>query len=103
MPVFDAKHISSVWADAKWMDDQAVRMKVPFMAGSLLPVPYRSHARVVPMGSEIEYAVGFRGSRFMLPSPRLTVVGVKRKGKKPVAAGFEERPEPRYPHFAWID
>ena len=38
----------------------------------------------------------------MLPSARRTGVGVKLKGQKPVATGFEERPEPRYPHFAYL-
>ena len=49
-----------------------------------------------------EYADGFRGALFMLPGARLTGVGVKLKGQKPVATGFEERPEPRYPHFAFL-
>jgi len=188
VPVFNDKHISTVWEDAKWMYDRAVKLKVPFMAGSSLPVTYRSHALDVPMGSEIEsavgigygtfdsygfhalecyqaiverrknaekgvkwvrslegkdvwkavddgwvtadvmnavydaipktkkaireddkavlfqfeYADGFRGAQFMLPSARLTGVGVKLKGQKPVATGFEERPKPYYPHFAYL-
>ena len=188
VPVFNDKHISTVWADAKWMYDRAARLKVPFMAGSSLPVTYRSRPLDVPVGSEVEaavgigysgldiygfhalecyqavverrtgaeagvkwvqclegaaawkaaddgwvagdvldavagvvpratkqvredekavlfrfeYADGFRGALFMLPSARLTGVGVKLKGRKPAATGFEERPEPRYPHFAFL-
>ena len=188
VPVFNDKHISTVWEDAKWMYDRAVEMKVPFMAGSSLPVGFRSHPFDLPPGSEIESAVGigygpldvygihaleayqalverrknaergvkwvrclegkaawqavddgwvaadvmdavyeaipkskknireddkavlfqfeytdgFRGAQFMLPSAGLTGVGVKLKGKKPVATGFEERVEPRYPHFAFL-
>lgn len=188
VPVFNDKHISTVWDDAKWMYDRAVRLKVPLMAGSSLPVTYRSHPLDVPTGSEVEaavgigysgldvygfhalecyqaiverrrnaeagvkwvqclegkaawkavddgwvaadvmeavyaviptakkriredegavlfrfeYADGFRGAQFMLPSARLTGVGVKLKGRKPVATGFEERAEPRYPHFAFL-
>lgn len=188
VPVFNDKHISTVWDDAKWMYERAVKLKVPFMAGSSLPVSYRSHPFDVPLGSEIEsavgigysgldvygfhavdcyqaiverrknaekgvkwvrclegkavweavdngwvasdvleavydvipsskkqiradekavlfqfeYADGFRGAQFMMPSARRIGVGVKRKGQKPVATGFEERAEPRYPHFAFL-
>jgi hypothetical protein len=188
VPVFNDKHISTVWADAKWMYDRALKLKVPFMAGSSLPLTYRSRPLDVPMGSALEaavgigysgldiygihalecyqsiverrkdaeagvkwvqclegkaawqavddgsvagdvldavydvipketkrvreddqavlfrfeYADGFRGALFMLRGARLTGVGVKLKGQKPVATGFEERHEPRYPHFAYL-
>lgn len=188
VPVFNDKHVSTVWDEAKWMYDRARKLKVPFMAGSSLPVTYRSHRLEVAMGSELESAVGigysgldiygfhalecyqaiverrknaekgvkwvrclegksvwqavddgwvasdvmdavyevipkakkrireddravlfqfeytdgFRGAQFMLPSARLTGIGVKLKGHKPIATGFEERLEPRRPHFAFL-
>jgi hypothetical protein len=50
-----------------------------------------------------EYADGFRGAVFMLPTARLTGVALRLKGeRRPVAARFEERVEPRYPHFAYL-
>ena len=58
VPVFNDKHISTVWEDAKWMYDRSIEMKVPFMAGSSLPVAFRSHPFELPLGSEIESAVG---------------------------------------------
>jgi hypothetical protein len=188
VPVFSDKHLGPVWADAKWMYDRAGKLKVPFMAGSSLPVSFRTHKLDVPMGSAIEaavgigydgldiygshaldcyqwfverrtgaekgvkwvqflegsavwkavddglvaedvlraafdvaadpkakgprderaalflfeYADGFRGAQFMLQNVVRTAVAVKLKGQKPAATGFEERPEPRYPHFAYL-
>ena len=212
VPVFNDKHISTVWEESQWIYDRARALKVPFMAGSSLPVTYRSHPIDIPLGSRIESAVGigysgldiygfhalecyqsiverragaergvkwvqclegqaawkaidagwatsdvvdavyeviprlkkqiredaktdwerlraegvkgrstqtirddrnavlfqfeyldgFRGTLFMLPSGLLTGVAVKVKGKGVIATGFEEREEPRYPHFAYL-
>lgn len=188
VPVFNDKHISTVWDDAKWMYDRATDLNVPFMSASSLPVAFRSHPFEIPMGSEIEAAVGigysgldiygfhalecyqalverrrnaeqgvrwvrcleeeavwqavdegwvapdvmdaaynviptlkqniredrepvlfqfeytdgFRGALFMLSTARLTGVAVKLRGQKPMATGFEERTDPRYPHFAYL-
>jgi len=58
VPVFSDKHIGPQWADAKWIYDRAQSMKVPFMAGSSLPLSYRSPEITVPLDCEIEAAVG---------------------------------------------
>jgi hypothetical protein len=58
VPVFNDKHLGPAWEDAKWMYDRAVELKVPFMAGSSMTVGERTPKISIPMGADIETAVG---------------------------------------------
>ncbi len=57
VPVFSDKHLSFSWENAKWMYDQAVALKVPFMAGSSISVAWRRPALELEAGSPIEEAL----------------------------------------------
>jgi hypothetical protein len=63
VPVFMDKHLAYNWPDAKWIYDQAVELKLPFMAGSSVPNAWRAPAVDIELGAEIEEAVtvGFGG------------------------------------------
>ncbi len=58
-PVFTDKHMGPVWSDAKWMYNRAREMNIPLMAGSSIPVSFRSPDVSIPLGSQIEACLGF--------------------------------------------
>jgi hypothetical protein len=62
-PVFNDKHLSYNWHDALWMVERARELKAPFMAGSSLPVAWRSPWLEHELESPVEeaVAVGFSG------------------------------------------
>jgi hypothetical protein len=57
VPVFNDKHLAADWADSKWMYDTAVAMKIPFMAGSTLPLLWRKPAVDVARGAKLSELV----------------------------------------------
>ena len=63
VPVFNDKHLSWNWHDARWMYDRAKELDAPFMAGSTLPLgwrdPWLEHEPETPI--EEALAVGFSG------------------------------------------
>ncbi|MDP6598702.1 MAG: hypothetical protein QGI86_22940 [Candidatus Poribacteria bacterium] len=56
-PIFNDKHLSWNWDWCRQMYDQSQQMGFAFMAGSSLPVTWRTPSIEMPMGSEIEEAV----------------------------------------------
>ncbi len=63
VPVFNDKHLSYRWSDAKHIYDSARELKVPLMAGSSLPVTWREPPLALPMDCQIKDAlvVGYGG------------------------------------------
>ena len=63
VPVFNDKHLSWRWEDAKWMVDRAADLGAPYMAGSSLPLwwrqPWVEHELDTPLKEAV--AVGFSG------------------------------------------
>ncbi|MEP6914142.1 MAG: hypothetical protein ABJC89_00790 [Acidobacteriota bacterium] len=63
VPVFNDKHLSWNWDWAKEMYDTSRRMGFPLMAGSSLPVTWRTPSVEMPLGARIREAlcVGYGG------------------------------------------
>ena len=57
VPVFNDKHLSWNWEWAKEMYDTSRRMGFPLMAGSSLPVTWRTPSVEMPLGAAIREAV----------------------------------------------
>lgn len=57
VPVFLDKHLADNWADAKWIHDEARRLRIPMMAGSSLPVLWRYPPTDVPRGAKLTQIV----------------------------------------------
>jgi hypothetical protein len=61
VPVFSDKHLSYRWDLAKDMYDTAEKLKIPFMAGSSVPLAQRQPPFELPPDSKIEQAVSIHG------------------------------------------
>ena len=63
VPVFNDKHLSYSWDNARWMVDQARELGFPLMAGSSVPVTWRRPPLALRSGAPLESAlvVGFGG------------------------------------------
>jgi hypothetical protein len=63
VPLFSDKHLSWNWDWAKEMYDTSQAMKFPFMAGSSLPVTWRTPSVEMPLGTRIREAlcIGYGG------------------------------------------
>jgi hypothetical protein len=63
VPTFNDKHLGPVWADAKWMWETARELRMPFMAGSSVPVSWRRPDLHFAPGTDLREAlmVGYSG------------------------------------------
>ena len=63
VPIFNDKHLSYNWHDAKWMVDRARELGVPFMAGSSLVFAWRKPWLEHPLGVRLQtaIAIGYSG------------------------------------------
>lgn len=64
VPLFNDKHLAYAWADAKHMYDTARELRIPFLAGSSVPVAWRTPALTLPRGCALSEAValGYGGA-----------------------------------------
>lgn len=61
VPIFNDKHLSYRWDWAREMYDTARLLRIPFMAGSSLPLAERRPCLEIPIGAELEEALAIHG------------------------------------------
>ena len=61
VPLFNDKHLSYRWDEAKAMYDQAKELGIPLMAGSSVPLAQRRPRLELPRGAEFEEAISIHG------------------------------------------
>lgn len=59
VPVFNDKHLAHSWQDAKFMSELAGERKIPFLAGSSVPLTWRLPQLELQRDDELEAAVTF--------------------------------------------
>src|SRR5581483_8266265 len=64
VPVFNDKHLSYSWENARWMYEQSRKLGFPMMAGSSVPVTHRRPDLQPPVGIEWERALGVGHGHF---------------------------------------
>ena len=89
-PVFNDKHLSYRWDWAKEMVDTARELKIPFMAGSSVPLAERRPPLELPEGARIAEAVslhggGFEGYDFHAMEVLQSMVEARRGGETGIA------------------
>ena len=57
VPLFNDKHLAYAWRDAKHMYDTAREMNIPFLAGSSVPVAWRTPELSLPQRCELTGAI----------------------------------------------
>lgn len=63
-PIFNDKHLSWRWDEAKAMYDLSRKHGIPFLAGSSVPLAQRIPMIEIPMAAEFEQAVAIHGGGF---------------------------------------
>lgn len=91
VPIFSDKHLGYRWEDASAMVETARELKIPFLAGSSLPVAWRMPPFELPRDCEIEEALtigygGFEDYGFHALEAHQSLLERRRGGETGVAA-----------------
>jgi hypothetical protein len=62
VPVFNDKHLSYNWDDAKWMFDKSRELNFPLTGGSSIPLYYRKPELELPIDTPIKHSIMLGGA-----------------------------------------
>jgi hypothetical protein len=102
------KSVQGLRGEAIWKAVEGGAVAKDVLEAALAVVPHKSDAEMrKEKGAALflfEYADRFPGAVLMLPQSAGRIsVGLRIEGKpRPLATQFEERTDPRYPHFAYL-
>ncbi|MCR9264163.1 MAG: hypothetical protein NXH86_08380 [Flavobacteriaceae bacterium] len=62
VPVFNDKHLSYNWDEAKWMFDKSRELNFPLTGGSSIPIYYRKPEKELPVDTPIKHSIVLGGT-----------------------------------------
>ena len=98
--------VQALKGDAIWKTVDAGMVRRDLLEAAFAAVPHEPGSDMRKDAEAVlflyEHHDGFRGAQFMFSCARGTGAALAVRGKPPLVSVFDERTEPKYPHFAYL-